>query len=63
VDSTAELDAAFELMAGVYDYADNILAPNSIAALQLVHLQYSQSVLKLGAGSDRFLAAAKQQVG
>jgi ubiquinone/menaquinone biosynthesis C-methylase UbiE len=60
--TAAEIDSAFAHIVGAYDYASYIYHPDSATALSLASLQPGKSVLKVGAGSSRFIAEAKQRV-
>lgn len=59
----AEINGAFGNMVGRYDYASHFHHPDASLALTLAQLKPGQSVLDVGAGGGRFIAAAKQQVG
>ena len=59
----AEINGAFGNMVGRYDYASHAHHPDAALALTLAQLKPGESVLDVGAGGGRFIAAAKQQVG
>ncbi|OAK93356.1 hypothetical protein IQ06DRAFT_341271 [Phaeosphaeriaceae sp. SRC1lsM3a] len=59
----AEINGAFGNMVNRYDYASHAHHPDAALALTLAQLKPGESVLDVGAGGGRFIAAAKQQVG